>query len=153
MANTLYKDHQNAKEVIDKCEACYVGMIDQENLPYVLPFNFGYQDEVIYLHSAPFGKKIDVLKNNPNVCVNFSTDHQLFHRHEQVACSYGMRYRSVLAFGKVVFIENYEEKVRVLNIIMQKYTGKDFDYNSPAVNNVSIYKVIIDRIETKISNY
>ncbi len=153
MANTLYTDHQNAREVIDKCDVCYLGMIDQDNKPYVLPFNFGYEDETIYLHSAPIGKKIDVMKNNPNVCVSFSTDHKLFHRHETVACSYGMRYKSVLAFGKIVFIEDFDEKVKVLNIIMRKYVGQDFTYNPPAVNNVSVYKVVIDKIETKISGY
>ncbi len=153
MPNTLYTDHKNAKQVIDKCEACYIGMIDQNNMPYVLPFNFGYENETIYLHSAPFGKKLDILKNNPLVCVNFSTDHLLFHRHEQVACSYGMRYRSVLAFGKVEFVEDFDEKLKIMNIIMRKYTGKDFEYNAPAINNVAIYKVNIDKIETKISNY
>ena len=40
-----------------------------------------------------------------------------------------------------------------MNIIMRKYTGKDFTFNAPAINNVSTYKVIIDKIETKISNY
>ncbi len=153
MANTLYTDFANAKEVIDKCDCCFVAMVDQDNKPYVLPFNFGFENNTIYLHSAPMGKKIDILKTNPTVCVSFSTDHKLFHRHDNVACSYGMRYRSVLAQGKVVFVEDYDQKVEILNIIMRKYTGKDFAYNAPSVNNVCIYKVEIDEIETKISNY
>jgi uncharacterized protein len=118
-----------------------------------LPFNFGFENQTIFLHSAQNGKKIDILRANPQVCVSFSTDHQLFHRHETMACSYGMRYRSVLAFGKVEFIEDYNEKVDVLNIIMRKYTGKSFQYNPPSIHNVAIYKVVIDKIETKISNY
>jgi uncharacterized protein len=152
MPNTLYSDFENAKLVIDKCDVCYVGMVDKDNLPYVLPFNFGFDNETIYLHSAQTGKKMDILQANPQVCVAFSTDHKIFHRHDNVACSYGMRYRSVLAFGKIVFIDNYDEKEAVLNIIMRKYTGKDFSYNAPAINNVAVYKVVIDKIETKISN-
>jgi nitroimidazol reductase NimA-like FMN-containing flavoprotein (pyridoxamine 5'-phosphate oxidase superfamily) len=128
-------------------------MVDQQGKPYVLPFNFGYEEGIIFLHSAQQGKKIDILRNNPDVCVCFSTDHQLFHRHEPVACSYGMKYRSVLAFGRIVFIEDYDEKVRVLNIIMQKYAGRSFDYNPPAVNNVSVYKVVADTFEGKESGY
>lgn len=153
MPNILYNTPEKAAEVIDKCQVCYIGMVDMENRPYVLPFNFGYQDNTIYLHSAPEGKKIDILKSNPHVCVVFSTDHLLFHRHDNVACSYGMRYRSVLAFGRVEFVSEYNTKVDIMNIIMRKYTGKDFSYNAPAINNVSIYKVIVERIETKISNY
>ena len=153
MANRMLKAPERIREIIDKCEACYIGMIDQEGKPYVLPFNFGYEEGVIYLHSAPEGRKMDILKNNPEVCVAFSTDHQLFHRHEPVACSYGMRYRSVLAFGKVVFIEDYDQKVDVLNIIMRKYAGRDFPYNAPAVNNVAVYKVEVSKIEGKESGY
>lgn len=153
MANRMTSDRKIIQKIIDKCEACYVGMVDQQGKPYVLPFNFGYEEGIIFLHSAQQGKKIDILKNNPDVCVSFSTDHQLFHRHEPVACSYGMKYRSVLAFGKVVFIEEYDEKVRVLNIIMQKYAGRTFDYNPPAVNNVSVYKVVVDTYEGKESGY
>ncbi len=153
MANTLYTDPTKAAEVIDKCDVCYIGMIDQENKPYVLPFNFGYEDGIVYLHSAPVGKKIDVLKSNPDICVTFSTDHQLFNRHEQVACSYGMKYKSVLITGRVEFIDDYNQKVRALNIIMRKYAGKDFTYNEPAVKNVAIYKVIPEKTETRFSGY
>ncbi len=153
MANTLYTNPGKALEVTDKCDVCYLGMIDQDNKPYVLPFNFGFEDGIVYLHSAPVGKKIDVLRNNPEVCVTFSTDHQLFNRHEHVACSYGMRYKSVLITGRVEFIEDCDEKVSALNIIMRKYAGKDFSYNEPAVKNVAIYKVIPEKTETKFSGY
>jgi uncharacterized protein len=153
MANRMTSRPEVIRSIIDKCEACYVGMVDLEGRPYVLPFNFGFDDGVIYLHSAQEGKKIDVLKNNPEVCVAFSTDHELFHRHEPVACSYGMKYRSVLAHGTVVFIEDYAEKERVLNIFMRKYAGRDFSYNEPAVNNVCIYKVEVTKFEGKESGY
>ncbi|MFN3555472.1 MAG: pyridoxamine 5'-phosphate oxidase family protein [Bacteroidales bacterium] len=153
MGNTLFTDVANAQTIIEKCDVCYLAMVDQENKPYVLPFNFGFEEGTVYLHSGPVGKKIDILKNNPNVCVSFSTDHQLFNRHEQVACSYGMRYKSVLVKGEVVFIEDYEEKVRALNIIMRKYAGREFTYNAPAVNNVAVYKVVAGSFETKYSGY
>ncbi len=151
MRSRMTYDKHEIKEIIDKCDACFLAMVDPEGKPYVLPFNFGYENDTLYLHSDQKGKKMDVLKNNPNVCVAFSTDHKLFFRHETVACSYGMDYRSVLAYGKVVFIEDYDEKVRVLNIIMRKYAGKEFRYNTPAVNNVAVYKVEITKIEGKVS--
>lgn len=153
MANRMTNDPAIIRKIIDKCEVCYLGMVDQEGKPYVLPFNFGYEDGRIFLHSAGEGKKIGILKDNPNVCVSFSTDHLLFHRHEPVACSYGMKYRSVLAYGRVVFVDDFNEKVRILNIIMQKYAGREFSFNPPAINNVCVYRVDIDRIEGKESGY
>lgn len=153
MANRMTNDPKIIKKIIDKCEACYVGMIDQEGRPYVLPFNFGYEDGVVYLHSAGEGKKMTILRNNPHVCIAFSTDHLLFHRHDTVACSYGMKYRSVLVYGDVEFIEDHDEKIRILNVIMKKYSGKEFEYNAPAVRNVCVYKVVATLMEGKESGY
>ncbi|MDX9941605.1 MAG: pyridoxamine 5'-phosphate oxidase family protein [Bacteroidales bacterium] len=151
MRTRMTTDSREIKDIIEKCDTCFTAMVDQEGLPYVVPMNFGYEDGIIYLHSGKTGHKLDILKNNPETCIAFSTDHKIYFRHETVACSYGMDYRSVLAFGKVAFIEDYDEKVRALNIIMRKYTGKEFPFNAPAVNNVEIYKLEPVKIEGKVS--
>lgn len=149
----MIRNPEKIREIIDKCDTCYVGMVDTYGKSYVLPFNFGYEEGSIYLHMAPEGKKIGVLQNNPHVCVAFSTDHELFHRHEQVACSYGMKYRSVLAYGRVEFIDDYDEKVRIMNVTMQKYTGKGFSYNAPAIKNVTVCRIVVENIEGRLSGY
>lgn len=142
MRKAKFNDLRRVSKVINSCRVCYVSMVDEGNKPYVLPFNFGYEDGTIYLHSAGEGKKIDILKSRPDVCIAFSTDHELKFVNEEVACSYGMRFRSVLAYGSVEFIEEAEEKQRILNIIMKHYTGRDdFNYNMPAVVDVCVYKV------------
>ncbi|HRS54197.1 MAG TPA: pyridoxamine 5'-phosphate oxidase family protein, partial [Bacteroidales bacterium] len=133
-----YTDIKRINYIINKCEVCYVGMIDTQGNPYVLPFNFGYENGLIYLHSGPEGKKIDSLRKNPCVCIVFSTDYVLRYTSENVACSYGMKFKSVLAYGKVEFVDNYDDKIRILNVIMKKYTNKEFSYNAPAVRNVVI---------------
>ncbi len=153
MTTNMISNPDKIREIIDKCEVCYVGMVDPEGKPYVLPFNFGYEDRSIYLHMAQQGKKMEVLQNNPEVCVAFSTDHQLFHRNEGVACSYGMKYRSVLAHGRVEFVEDFDEKIRIMNVTMQKYTGKDFTYNAPAIKNVTVCRIIVEEIEGRLSGY
>jgi len=140
-------------DIINKCDICYMGMTDQNNKPYVLPFNFGFDGKTIYLHSAQKGKKIDILENNPNVCVAFSTDHVLRYQNEEVACSWGMKYRSVLAYGKVEFIEDYDQKVDALNHIMKKYAGKEYTYNEPAVIDVKTYKVVVEKFDGRVYGY
>jgi len=149
----IFNDIANINKIINLCEVCYIGMVDDENMPYVLPFNFGYENDIIYLHSAKTGKKINILKNNNNVCIVFSTGHEIRFQHPEVACSYMMKYRSVQAFGKVEFIDNYDEKVNILNIIMKKYTGKDFNYNKPAVNEVETFIVRVSSIMGKEFGY
>jgi nitroimidazol reductase NimA-like FMN-containing flavoprotein (pyridoxamine 5'-phosphate oxidase superfamily) len=140
-------------QIIDKCEACYVSMVDQNNMPYVVPLNFGLKDGVIYLHSSQNGKKTDILRQNKNVCIAFSTDHQLRFQDETVACSYGMKYRSVLVYGHIEFIEDAEDKVEAMNIVMKKYVGKEFTYNAPAIREVCVYKVIISEMTGKKLGY
>jgi len=153
MGSKIIYDLKTIKKIIDKCDVCYVSMVDENNMPYVLPFNFAYDGEYIYLHSASEGKKIEILKKNNNVCVAFSTDHLLFHRNHDVACSYGMKFRSVVANGKVQFIEDYDKKIEVLNKVMEKYTGKAFSYNAPAVNNVAAWVVKVDTVTAKELGY
>ncbi len=147
-------DHKpELEKIINRCEVCHVAMVDKENKPYVLPFNFGYKDGEIILHSAQQGKKIDILKNNNNVCVAFSTDYEIRYRDEHVACSYSWKYRSVLAYGKVEFITDFEKKVEALNAVMANYTQRDFKYNAPAVKDVNCWKVVIEKLEGRAYGY
>ncbi len=134
------------ESIIRKCEVCNLAMIDEDGAPYVIPMNFGYADDYIYFHSAPTGRKIDVLKNNPQVCISFSAEHQLRWVNEDVACSWGMRYRSVLAYGKVEFIDDFDAKEIALKIIMKNYSDIDFSFNAPAVRDVLVYRVKIKEL-------
>jgi uncharacterized protein len=153
MRHRFITDQKEIDEIIKKCQVCYVSMVDENSQPYVLPFNFGYSDGVIFLHSSQNGHKIDILKKNPSVCIAFSTDHELRYQSVQMACSYSMKYRSVLAFGKVEFIKEPEQKVEFLNIVMSQYTDKDFTYSEPSLREVCTYKVKVERFTAKIYGY
>ncbi len=147
-------DHETEiQEVIDKSIVCHVAMVDAENKPYLLPFNFGRVGEDIFLHSAQEGKKMRILHSKPDVCVAFSTDYHLRYVNEEVACSWSMKYKSVLIYGKVEFIENEDAKIAAMNVIMQKYAGRDFGYNMPAIREVCVYKVIADEITGRAYGY
>lgn len=137
------------EEVLKTEQICFVGFSDREGIPYVLPMNYGYEEDVIYLHSGPEGKVIHILEHNPNVCITFCTQPKLIWQHPDVACSYRMQSKSVICNGKVEFIEEYSEKERVLNIIMNQYIDKEFKYSEPAVNNVKIWRVPIETIAAK----
>lgn len=138
-------------QIINSCNVCTVGMVDLEGNPYVLPFNFGYSNGKLYIHSGPTGKKNTIWEKNPKVCISFSSDYQMNIRHEEVACSYSMKYRSVLVHGKLVPINGLDEKARVLNIVMQKYSGRsDFTYGKPALVNVAVFEIEVDKVESRV---
>ncbi len=136
------------EEIIKQCDVCFVGVVDGD-IPYVLPMNFGFKDNIIYLHSAPEGRVVEILEKNRNICVTFSTDHELVFQHPEVACSYRMKSKSVVAWGKVVFQEDLVLKEEALNIIMKQYSDKEFKYSEPAIKNVKIWEVPVDKVTCK----
>ncbi|MCB2220916.1 MAG: pyridoxamine 5'-phosphate oxidase family protein [Bacteroidetes bacterium] len=144
---------QEIERIITLCDACTLSMVDQHGKPYAIPMNFGYRDRIFYFHSSPNGKKIKILKNNPAVTISLSTDHELRWQSEKVACSYSMKYRSVLATGSVSFIEDHEKKVDALNIIMKQYSDREFSYNDPAIRDVCVFKVPLDSLEGRAYGY
>ena len=172
MKTVIIEDQQRVEEIISRCDICFVGITDQEGNPYVIPMNFGYQEGVIYLHSGPTGSSIDMLERNNNVCITFSTDHELVFQHPKVACSYRMKAKSVICRGKVGFIgmlkyqlmvcaesvicrgkvgfiEDMDSKREALNIIMKHYSSREFVYSDPAVRNVKIWEVPISSVTAK----
>ena len=153
MKSNIITEKSEIEEVINQCEACYVSMVDGKGMPYNLPFNFAYEDNVLFFHSAPFGRKIDILKAKPDVCIAFSTAHDLHHHDIDVGCSYSMKFKSVIAYGKVEFFEDIEEKTLWMNKFMQKYTHRDFSYSLPAITNVACFKVVIGKISGKKRGY
>ena len=141
-------------QIINGSIVCHLAMIDNEGLPYVIPLNFGYTDGRLYIHCAPEGKKIDIWNHNPKVCIAFSTDYEMRIQNEKVACSYSMKYRSVLVHGEVSPIIEFDSKIRVLNFVMEKYAGKsDYSYSKPAVENVKVFEIKIDKVEGRVYGY
>lgn len=139
-------------DVIRKCKVCHVGFVDDDK-PYVLAFNFGFDNNKIYLHCAKEGHKLDILAKNNNVCVYFDTDHDLFARHEEVACSYRMRYRSVQVMGKADIVTNFDQKVSALKIFMKQYSEREFEFSKPSVDNVHIICIEIEKMTGRKFEY
>ncbi|HON19346.1 MAG TPA: pyridoxamine 5'-phosphate oxidase family protein [Salinivirgaceae bacterium] len=150
MRKTIWiEQKEKIEEIISKAEVCALAMIDTEGKPYVVMMNFGYRDGYFYFHGDHNGKKMDALRQNKEVSIFLSVDHKLVFQHENVACSYGMYYRSVSAQGRVEFIEEYEDKINALNIIMQQYTKRNFNYNPPSIHGVSVFRVKVENIRCK----
>lgn len=152
MKTKQIEDITEIENIIHSLQVCNVGFVNN-NMPYVLPFNFGYNNKTIYLHSKKEGTFINILSKNNNVCVSFATDNEMVIRNESVACSYTMKYKSVLAFGKAFFVNDFDKKIEGLNHIMKQYTGNVFSYNKPAVNNIQVIKIEIDKITGRSRGY
>jgi len=153
MKNRPILSRPELEAIIRKCQTCNIAMVDPESKPYVIPMNFGFDGDYVYFHGSARGKKVDVLKNRADVCISFSTDHELRYVDEEVACSWSMRYRSVIVYGKAEFVENADEKINCLNIIMSHYADRKFEYNVPSIREVMVFKVKVDKIDGRVYGY
>lgn len=149
MKTVTIEDKKRIEEIIAACDVCYVGMVDKEGNPYVIPMNFGYKDEILYLHSGQTGSSIEMLSRHNQVCITFCTRQELAYQNVQVACSYRMKGSSVICRGKVSFPEDMQEKREALDILMKQYTDRTFTYSDPAVRNVKVWKIPIDSMTVK----
>ncbi|MCX7747812.1 MAG: pyridoxamine 5'-phosphate oxidase family protein [Clostridia bacterium] len=144
-------DKTEIESILHEADVLRLAMCDQ-NLPYMVPMNFGYKDNTFYLHAAREGKKIDILQNNPQVCFEVDIRHELVTG--ELACNWGMKYKSVIGFGKAYFIEDFSAKKQALDIIMEKYSGKSsFQYAEKAIESICIIKIEIDHMTGKKSGY
>ena len=113
------KDNNVIESIIKRAIVCRIAF-SENNIPYIVPVIFGYKDNCLYFHSAMEGKKIDIIKQNNNVCFEFDIDQELVKSKNSCSCS--MKYYSVIGFGKAFFIDDIEEKRMALNIIMKHYS-------------------------------
>lgn len=150
MKTYVLNDSAFMESILKKCNICYVGLSDSEGAPYVIPMNFGYKDGTIYLHSASEGSHVDIIRQNPKTCITFCPGARLACQHETVACSYRMKSESVMCRGEIVFEEDIDKKTEALNVIMSHYTDRKFDYSLPAVKNVRVWIVKVEKMTGKI---
>ena len=144
------KDNNEIESIMQRATVCRVAF-SENDVPYIVPVNFGYKDDCLYFHSAAEGKKIEIIRQNNNVCFELDIDHEVVR--SGTPCKWGMKYRSVIGFGKAFLVRNVEEKRKALNTIVKHYSGKPSDYPESAISNVAIIKVEIESMTGKKSGY
>lgn len=148
MRTLFIEERKEIDKVIQACKTCYLAM-SVNNEPYVLPMNFALEDDYVILHSAPEGRMWDSLKANSKVCINWTLGADLAWQDERVGCSYRVKSKSAIVEGEVEFVEDFDEKYRCLKVLMAQYSDREFKFGTPAVKNVGIFKVRIDKISAK----
>ena len=137
-------------EILDGCKVCRLGIAAE--VPYIVPMNFGYawSDRLtLYFHSAPKGRKIDLLAERPRVAFEMDCDHKLVEG--STACRYTYKYASLMGVGTVRFIEDFDEKLRALKSVMRHVSGTDdYEYDDLAVKSVAVFAVDATEVIGKV---
>ncbi len=125
-------DFQEMLEIVKKSDALRIGMVDEDGYAYIVPVNFGYELQdgnlKFYFHSALEGKKVDILRHSQNVAFELDTSHAL--QESEIIYDHTYHYESIMGLASVTFVEEPAEKYRVLQLLMENYTGKE-DWELP----------------------
>lgn len=134
--------------ILKQCKTCYVAM-SENDVPYVLPLNFAMDGDRVILHSAQHGRMWETIKKNPKVCINWTLGEELAWQDVQVGCSYRVKSKSVNVEGTAEFVDDFSEKERIVRKFMTQYSELPFKFNDPAIRNVGIILVHIDKLTAK----
>ncbi len=110
-----------AREIIDSIldEAYYahVGFVS-DGAPVVIPMLHARIDDLLYLHGGPASRIMRTLKQGPEICVSVTILDGLVLARS--AFHHSANYRSVVAFGRPVAVEDLDERRAVLDAYTDK---------------------------------
>jgi hypothetical protein len=146
-ADREIRDKEIIKAILDMCDVISVGFFDDE-YPYVLPVNFGYEyedDLVFYTHHAVKGYKNKLVENNPKVCV---TTYKFIDRIINEYDNSSHDFRSVMAFGDMSFIQRDSNEYKKAWTIFCRCNGRTV----PDVVFTPCFKVLMGKIVCRPEN-
>ena len=145
------KDEKLMETILNESVICRIGLC-RDNVPYVVPMNFAYHDNALYLHAAKAGKKTDILNENPRVC--FEMEYGAEVTPAPTSCGWSMKYYSIIGQGNASVMTDAIDKTQALNLLMEKYAGeKKPSYSDEVLDKVAIIRIEIIGITGKFSGY
>lgn len=145
------KDREITKEdtikLLETAEVGTLATVNEDHTPYVVPMNFAYLQNAIYLHSAVEGKKLDNIRNNSTICFS------VFDAVELMPEVFSTKYKSAIVVGKIHVVEDLAEKQNGLIAIVKKYSPEFYEAGIKYINNASektkVLKIEISQITGK----
>jgi hypothetical protein len=130
------------KQIIQQAEHVTLGMC-KDNIPYLVTVSHGYDPERNYLffHCANEGKKIDILKENNIVWGQAMIDKG----YVQGKCDH--LYATTQFKGRVVFLEDFEQKKTALLNMIHKLDNQPERVIQEQITTQSVNRVTIAQVE------
>ena len=95
-------------EILKKGDHGTLSVQGDDGYPYATPINYIVVDGKVYLHSAPYGYKIECLQRSPKCCFSAIISAQI------IPSKITAAFESVVLTGTAVFVTDQAEKRTVL---------------------------------------
>ena len=147
---------EKIKEFLNEEHVGRISSIDKNGFPQIIPMNFVFLNDAIYVHSHVKGEKLDNISRNNKV--GFEVDRELeflpsYFEDPHDASLADTLYISVVIKGIASFVTNLEEKTLALNGLMAKYQPEgQYDpikSDMQVLDAVNVIKIISETIHGK----
>ena len=118
------RSYEKVKEFLNEEHVGRISSIDENGFPQIIPMNFVFLNDAVYMHSHVKGEKLDNISRNNKV--GFEADRELeflpsYFEDPHNASLADTLYISVVIKGMASFVSDREEKTLALNGLMKKY--------------------------------
>lgn len=141
-------DRNEILKTLKSAEICRIGL-SRDNVPYVVPMYFASDGEYLYLHSASEGMKLDIMKENPQVCFEVETGVKLISAEN--ACDWEADFKTVIGWGTAEILTDPNERIDGLKKIILKYAGENQPMKEQSVPKTAVIRIKIGEITGKHS--
>ena len=148
LGKLVIKSKKKIVEFLNEEQTGRISSIDQNGYPQIIPMNFVFTNDSIYMHSHIKGEKLNNIKRNSKV--GFEVDRSLeflpsYFFDPNDASLADTLYISVVIKGEASIVNNRDEMVLALNGLMRKYQpeGRYDPMNSDmeVLDEVAVIKV------------
>ena len=113
--------HEECIEILKQELRGVLSVLGDEGYPYAMPMNHFYleEDGCIYFHSGKTGHKIDAVKahDKASFCV--------YDRGFRKEGDWALTIRSVIVFGKIEIVEDYDTMIEISRKLSYKFTNDE----------------------------
>jgi hypothetical protein len=156
VGNLEIKSKEKIKEFLNSESTGRIASIDNNGFPQIIPMNFVFLNDMIYMHSHIRGEKLENITRDEKV--GFEVDRNLeflpsYFSDPKDASLADTLYISVVIKGKGTIVRDNDEKTLALNELMIKYQPEGgYEPINPqmdVLNAVAVIKIVPDSIKGK----
>jgi uncharacterized protein len=142
-------DKQEIFDVLRRCDTLRIAVQDSD-APYIVPVSFGMEviddQAVVYFHCAQAGRKLDLMRAHPRVCV----EGDIYLGVEKTAHGITTRYESIIATGECHFLSESEDILHGLKLLTEHYGYSGYPLERCAgLAHLLVGRIILEEISGK----
>ena len=150
------KSKERIIEFLSSQQTGRISSIDENGFPQIIPMNFVFINDAVYIHSHIRGEKLDNIRRNQKV--GFEVDKSLeflpsYFSDPTDASLADTLYVSVVIKGNASIVSDKEEKTIALNGLMKKYQPEGgYEPIKPdmdVLNEVEVIKIVPESLRGK----